>query len=82
MLQPFLRTTGYQNIQAQAHFLEYSAGTEAHEPATLPVRVHPQKGLARVKRYGKLRHVKRGEGISQHEPLRCLSKQERGRRDS
>lgn len=33
MLQPFLRKAGYQNIQAQAHFLEYSAGTEAHHSA-------------------------------------------------
>jgi ubiquinone/menaquinone biosynthesis C-methylase UbiE len=33
MLQPFLRKTGYQNIQAQSHFLEYSAGTDAHHSA-------------------------------------------------
>jgi ubiquinone/menaquinone biosynthesis C-methylase UbiE len=33
MLQPFLRKAGYQNIQAQALSLEYSAGTEAHYSA-------------------------------------------------
>jgi ubiquinone/menaquinone biosynthesis C-methylase UbiE len=33
MLQPFLRKTGYQNVQAQALYLEYSAGTEAHYSA-------------------------------------------------
>jgi ubiquinone/menaquinone biosynthesis C-methylase UbiE len=33
MLQPFLRKAGYQNIQAQAHFIEYSAGTDAHSSA-------------------------------------------------
>ena len=33
MLQPFLRRAGYQNIQAQALYLEYSAGTEAHYSA-------------------------------------------------
>ena len=30
MLQPFLRRAGYQNVQAQAHFIEFSAGTEWH----------------------------------------------------
>ncbi len=33
MLQPFLRKAGYQNIQAQALSLEYSANTEAHQSA-------------------------------------------------
>jgi ubiquinone/menaquinone biosynthesis C-methylase UbiE len=33
MLQPFLRKAGYQNIQAQALSLEYSAGTDAHYSA-------------------------------------------------
>jgi ubiquinone/menaquinone biosynthesis C-methylase UbiE len=33
MIQPFLRRTSYQNIQAQALYLEYSAGTDAHYSA-------------------------------------------------
>ena len=33
MLQPFMRRTGYQNVQAQAFHLEYSAGTDAHYSA-------------------------------------------------
>ncbi len=33
MLQPLLRKAGYQNVQAQAFPLEYSAGTDAHHSA-------------------------------------------------
>jgi len=33
MLQPLLRKAGYQNVQGQALYLEYSAGTEAHYSA-------------------------------------------------
>jgi ubiquinone/menaquinone biosynthesis C-methylase UbiE len=33
MLQPFLRKAGCENVQAQALYLEYSAGTEAHYSA-------------------------------------------------
>lgn len=33
LLQPLLRKLGCQNIQAQAHALECSAGTEAHDPS-------------------------------------------------
>jgi hypothetical protein len=30
MLEPLLRSAGYQNVQSRVHSLDFSAGTEAH----------------------------------------------------